>query len=202
MEGNYLSRRRVLQMSGTAAAASVGVVGTAAADPSHCASSCDAYVTFNDQTVGPDCDTGETADTPTDSDSVTVAEANLPCGGYVDIHDPDEKHGGKYKGGIGIGATQYLEGAHTDICIDLWEQNDTFGTCVGDDWERTHLQNEQKLVAMLHLDTDGDGHFTHWCSHETGTQSATKGTDHAYLCDQDGDGDVEPIKDSAIVTPD
>lgn len=183
-------------MSGVAAAATVGVVGNVAAS-TNCPNACDAYVTFNDQTVGPDCETGETADTLSDSDSVTVAEAYLPCGGYVDIHDPDEKHGGKYKGGIGIGSTVYLDpGTYQDICIDLWERNDTFGTCVGDDWERTHLQNEQKLVAMLHLDTDGDEHFTHWCSHETGTQSATKGTDHAYKCDG------APVADPAIVTPD
>lgn len=203
MQEKTTSRRRVLQASGGALAASTGFVGAAAAGHGSDCNMCDAVdgTVFEDQTVSYiDCDTGVVDEK---THSVEVAESYLPCGGFVDIHDPDEKRDGKYKGGIGIGATKYLEpGTYHDICIDLFEHNGHFGSCVGDDWERDRLQEGQTLNAMPHLDTDGDEKFTHWCSHQDdGTvNKAGEGADHAYICDKDGDGDKEPVFDSAFVS--
>lgn len=199
MDRKDVSRRRVLQMSGAAAAASVGVTGTGAATHCQCQNgsgingddACDAYVTFNDQTVGADCDGDDV------NCSVTVAEAYLPCGGYIDIHDPDQNTT-TFKAGVGIGATCYLEpGTYEDVCIDLYEKNCAFGSCVQTFWDADQncIEEEQKLIAMLHLDTDGDKMYQHYCFHLD--SSPATGEDHAYLCDCD----PPPVKDSATVSP-
>lgn len=195
-----LRRRRVLQMSGAAVAASTGVVGTVSGkhNPDNCdrSTQCNASITFSDQTVGDDCDNEDDLS----PDSVTVDSADLPCGGFIDIHDPD-KNTDTFKAGHPIGATTYLSpGSYSNVCIDLFEGNqgegDTFGTCIT--WERQELENAQDLTAMLHLDTNDNEIFDHYCLHEApGT-----GTDHAYLCDQDGDGNLEPIAATAFVEPD
>lgn len=201
MDMSNISRRRVLQMSGAAAAAGVGVTGTATATHGQCQNgsgingddACDAYVTFNDQTVGTDCD----GDRATDC-SVNVAEAYLPCGGYIDIHDPDQDTT-FFKAGVGIGATCYLDpGTYSDVCIDLYEKNCQFGRCVEQFWEpgKTCIETEQKLIAMLHLDTDGDEKYQHYCFHNADASPAT-GEDHAYLCNSS----PPPVKDSAIISP-
>lgn len=200
MDRNDVSRRRVLQMSGVAAAASVGVSGTATATHGGCQSgdglngdgACDAYIIFDDQTVGEDCDSSVEEDC-----SVTVTEAYLPCGGYIDIHDPDQNTD-TFKAGVGIGATCYLgQGTHKNVCIDLYEANCQFGACVLQYWDagQTCIESEQTLVAMLHLDTDGDQDFQHYCFHNG--ESPATGEDHAYLCGSS----PPPVKDSATVSP-
>lgn len=198
MNDNNLSRRRILQVSGAAAATSVGVVGTAAGkhNPATCDRTlqCEASITFEDQTVGDDCN-GENDGTP---DSVVVSEATLPCGGFIDVHDPD-KNTATFGKGHPVGATEFLaSGTYSNVCIDLFEDNENgpFGSCIN--WDRQELNNEQQLCAMLHLDTDNNTDFTHYCQHDT----AASGTDHAYLCDEDGDGNLEPVQDCAVVSPD
>lgn len=174
------TRRRILQVSGAALASTAGIAGTVAADH-NCSSAdqCDAYITFNDQQVHASADCANDC-------AVTVAEANLPCGGFIDIHDPDLEDG-TYPAGKGIGATCYLPaGSYLDVEICLFEGNCAFGDCIS--WDRNCIQKEQQLDAMLHLDTDHDEEFTHYCDH-------TAGVDVAYKCND------KPVKDSAIVSP-
>lgn len=184
-----ISRRRILQVSGTTLTIGAGFVGSAAAND-RCTNglngddSCDAYVIFDDQTVRSDCESGQ-------GDAVVVNEAYLPCGGFIDIHDTTRT--AVFGKGYPLGATCYLDpGTYTNVCIDLYEGNCSFGTCTT--WTNVddELPSTRDLIAMLHLDTDGDEEFLHYCQHE----SATSGLDHAYVCNG------APVDDRATVTAD
>lgn len=198
------TRRRVLRAG--AALAATGVVDTAAADHTtngDCGSleQCNSILEFNDQVVGDDC--GDAISSP---DNVTIASASLACGGFIDVHHTTMPVGpsGSFPPGYPIGATGFLESGtkHKDICIDLYEGEGAFGTCI--DWDNSEWpvdgnpDGTAPMSAMLHLDTDDDQLFTHYCQHE----SAVAGTDHAYLCDFDNDGDLEPFIVKATITGD
>lgn len=197
------TRRRVLRAG--AALAATGVVDTAAADHTtndgcDTAVQANASITINDQVVGDDC--GDLTDSP---DNVTIASATLSCpnGGFIDVHHNTMPVGpsGSFPPGYPVGATEILPGKTTvqNVCIDLFEGEGAFGTCI--DWDNSewpvdgNADGTAPMLAMLHLDTDENDLFTHYCQHE----SATAGTDHAYLASVDP---KKPVVDKAQITGD
>lgn len=181
-----LKRRRILQATGGALAVGVGAVGTAAANDS-CTDglngdgACEASITFDNQSVHSSLECVNDC-------AVYVQSAYLPCGGFIDIHDTTRTD--TFGAGYPLGATVYLEpGTYSDVEICLYEGNGAFGTCV--DWNQLCLQEEKTLSAMLHVDTDDNELFTHYCQHD----SEVTGTDHAYVCDG------SPVLDKASVSP-
>lgn len=195
------TRRRVLKASAALSATGVvgsGFVGSAAGGHEPCprtgpASQCRAGISFNQGTVG-DCSTG------THPDSVTVGSVNVTCedGGFVDLHDKSTRTGptGTFKAGYIVGVSDWLsQGTHTDVEICLFKNRDHMGTCTLE-WNRNEWPNNsnslacRSMSAMLHLDNPADRSFTHVCDHTGPSQN----DDHAYLCDLDDDGDLEPIQ--------
>ncbi|SEN71118.1 CARDB protein [Halorientalis persicus] len=78
-------------------------------------------------------------DQTVDDDTVTVESATLPEGGFVVIHESDDGDAGDV-----VGVSEYLEsGESADIAVEL-----------DDD-----VEDEEDLVAMAHLDSDGDEAF-------------------------------------------
>lgn len=191
-----LSRRRILQVSGVAVAAGTGVVGTAAGHGSD--AECNSTISFSDQSVKQ----------KDDGTYYVVVDADLKRDGFIDIHDAEDNCGPSdvpetlqdcFGKGYPMGATCYLTaGSYTDLVVPIWESNCSFGTCI--DWgpEETSVDSGgETWSAMAHKDTDDNELFTHYCQHE----SATAGTDHAFVCDYDGDGNNEPLLDQATITP-
>lgn len=213
-ESGIVTRRRVMKAS--AALAASGIVDTAGAKhatdgtaPCMRTQQCQGtqIFQFSDQQVGDPC-----TDLEDVGDSVEIDKASLPCGGFIDVHDPTRSTGPssppKFGAGYPVGATSFIpsDTTVTDKCIDLFEGQGAFGACIdwnNDDWPTDANPNGTRpMVAMLHLDTDDNQLFTHYCDHE----SASRGVDHAYLCDYSGmplgPGTLEPILRSATVTGD
>lgn len=93
-----------------------------------------ASVTFEDQTTG-----GKT---------VTVAKTTLSEGGFVAIHDSRLLDGKPLESVVGVSA--YLEaGTHEDVTVTLFDVK-------GAEFDTKRLMEDGTLVAMPHLDTDGD----------------------------------------------
>lgn len=200
------SRRRVLKASAALSATGVvssGFVGSAAGKHEPCPRStqCNASITFNDQTVGT-CESG------TVPDSVVIARCEITCpnGGWVDLHDKSTKTGpsGSYKAGYPVGmSTIFQQGTYTDKTICLFRNSEDVPnrTECQLNWDRCNWPSDKNasgtrsMGAMLHLDDPSPGTITHYCDH--GGPATVP--DHAYLCDQDGDGDLEPIQDVAAV---
>lgn len=207
------TRRRVLKASAALSATGVvsasGFVGSAAGTNTSCSIStqCDASITFNDQVVGDGtCPAGTTPD------SATVEQVVFTCddGGWIDLHDGAVRTGpsGTYKAGYPVGMSTIFQdpGTYTNVEICLFQNcvdipNRTECTL---EWNRTEWVNDQKeagsrsMIAMCHLDGTSPGEITHYCTHK----GPEKPEDHAYLCDQDNDGDLEPITDAALITGD
>lgn len=207
------TRRRVLKASAALSATGIvgsGFVGTAIGGHTPCPRStqCDAGIDFRSQTVGDSCPYGTACDT------VMVRSVNVTCpnGGWIDLHDKARTCGpsGCFKAGYPVGmSTMLQQGTHTDVCINLFYNNRDVGGKKGGEsctleWSRCEWPSDttpsdcREMGAMLHLDAPADGSITHYCNHEgPGTKD-----DHAYLCDIDGDGDLEPINDVAVVCGD
>lgn len=204
------TRRRVLKASAALSATGVvgsGFVGSASASHEPCDRSiqCNASITFNQGTVGDGCGAG------TVNDSVTIDRAEITCpnGGWIDLHDKAVRTGpsGTYKAGYPVGmSTIFQQGTYRDICIELFQNSEDVpnkDTCLVD-WNRNEWPNNENpsacrsMGAMIHLDDTSSGSITHYCDH------GGPGTvpDHAYLCDTDGDGDLEPINDVTEVCGD
>lgn len=201
------TRRRVLKAS--AALSATGVVGSrfvgsagATHEPCPRSIQCQAGIDFRSQTVNDGCPKG------TAPDSVTVGSVNVTCpnGGWVDLHDTTTKTGpsGTFGAGYPVGMSTFLQqGTHTGICINLFENPDTVGSCTVK-WDRNEWPTNanslacRSMNAILHLDSPADGTFTHYCDHV----GHKMGNDHAYLCDLDNDGTLEMIQDVAVVCGD
>ncbi|PSP74256.1 hypothetical protein BRC86_06480 [Halobacteriales archaeon QS_3_64_16] len=111
--------------------AGVGLVSAGGTDG---ATSPEASVTFENQT--------------TEGETVVVEEVTLEEGGFVAIHEQTEDGG---VGGV-IGVTEYLEaGTHEDVEATLFTD-----AVEGGDFEQSMLEEDGTLIAMPHLDTDGD----------------------------------------------
>ncbi|WP_129113040.1 DUF7282 domain-containing protein [Halegenticoccus tardaugens] len=151
------SRRRFLTMA-AATGAAVALGGTAIADEH------ESTVTFDDQT--------------TDGKTVTVAAATLPEGGFVAIHD-ERLLDGDALGSV-VGVSEYLdEGTHEDVEVALFDVK-------GVDFEEETLEGDQTLIAMPHLDTDGNEEYDF---------VETEGEeDGPYTVDD------EPVVDDAMIT--
>lgn len=202
------TRRRVLKASAALSATGVvtgaGFVGTAAGTHSSCPENVQCGATeplvFNKGTVGDGCAWFD----GTVNDSVTISQVAITCefGGWVDVHDAEVRTGpsGTFGGGYPVGVSTFLQkGTHMDVCIPLF----TSVQCI--DWNRDEWPNNQNphgtrmMKAMPHIDQPSDKEFTHYCgTHETPKQA----DDHAYLCDQDNDGTVEPIFETAPIVGD
>lgn len=131
-ETNYLSKLTALSaamlliLSATVAVAFVG--GTSAQQAGNAA------VTFTDQTTA--------------GSTVTVDSVTLPDGGFVVVHDsslPD----GNVVGSV-IGVSGYLgPGTHDDVTVTLFD-------VPGATFNQTTLTEDQTLIAMAHIDTNGN----------------------------------------------
>ncbi len=125
------SRRRFLSVAAaTGAAATLG--GTALAKEGT------ATVTFDDQ--------------KTSGKTVTVKSVTMPKGGFVAIHDSSLNNGEVLKSVIGV--SDYLDaGTHTDVGVKLFDVD-------GQDFsDGMKLKNDQSLIAMPHLDTNGNENY-------------------------------------------
>ncbi|WP_101294490.1 DUF7282 domain-containing protein [Halegenticoccus soli] len=126
------SRRRFLTVAASAGAA-LALGGTAIAQED--APSAD--VTFEDQT--------------TDGKTVAVASVTLSEGGFVAIHD-ERLLDGDALGSV-VGVSEYLDaGAHEDVEVHLFDVK-------GAEFETTMLEGDQTLIAMPHLDSNGNGEY-------------------------------------------
>ncbi len=77
--------------------------------------------------------------------TVVVESVTMSEGGFVAIHETVD-------GGVGpvIGVSQFLEaGTHTDVTVTLFE-------LPGAEFDQTALNGSQTLIAMPHLDTNGN----------------------------------------------
>ncbi|MGA9401947.1 DUF7282 domain-containing protein [Haladaptatus sp.] len=129
-DSSAISRRRFLAGAAVAGSA-VALSSTAIAMKSSAA------VTFDDQTTG--------------GTSVTVKSATLPEGGFVAIHD-DRLLDGKALESV-IGVSDKLDaGAHTDIEVDLFDVD-------GADFDEKMLEEDGTLIAMPHVDSNGNGEY-------------------------------------------
>ena len=96
-----------------------------------------ADVTFTDQT--------------SDGTTVVVDSVTMSEGGFVAIHDSSLNEGAVISSVIGV--SDYLApGTHEDVEITLFD-------VPGRDFDRSALEESQTLIAMPHLDTDGDEEY-------------------------------------------
>jgi hypothetical protein len=78
----------------------------------------------------------------TDGNSVEVASTTLPEGGFITIHDSSLNEGDAL--GSVVGVSDYLgEGSHEDVTVELDEA----------------IEEDQTLIAMPHLDTNGNEEY-------------------------------------------
>jgi hypothetical protein len=125
--------RRGFLTTALATGSALAFGGTAIAAESSSAAS----VTFDDQTTG-----GKT---------VTTASVTLPEGGFVAIHDERLLDGKALESVVGV--SRYLEaGTHENVQIPLFD-------VMGADFEKQMLSEDQTLVAMPHLDSDGNDEY-------------------------------------------
>ncbi|WP_150123035.1 twin-arginine translocation signal domain-containing protein [Haladaptatus sp. R4] len=96
-----------------------------------------ASVTFDDQT--------------SDGTMVTVDSAMLSDGGFIAIHDSSLLDGKVLDSVIGV--SSYLEsGSHEDVSVSLFN-------VPGSDSDMSMLEEDGTLIAMPHLDTDGNEEY-------------------------------------------
>lgn len=98
-----------------------------------------ASATFNDQT--------------TDGSSVTVASAALPDGGFIAMHDSSLLEGNVAGSVIGV-SKKFDASTQTDVNVPLYS-----GVPGQDFGGQSRLQEDQTLIAMPHLDTNGNGTY-------------------------------------------
>ncbi len=87
-----------------------------------------------------------------DGTSVTVREATLPQGGFVTIHDATLLEGQGIESVVGVSGALDA-GRHQDVTVDL------FTGVPGAQFDGDRLQDDQPLIAMPHLDTNGNGTY-------------------------------------------
>jgi hypothetical protein len=91
------------------------------------------------------------ADQTTDGTTVVVDSVTMSEGGFVAIHDSSLNEGAVISSVIGV--SDYLEpGTHEDVEVTLFD-------VPGRDFDRSALEESQTLIAMPHLDTDGDEEY-------------------------------------------
>ncbi|EMA45670.1 hypothetical protein C448_07532 [Halococcus morrhuae DSM 1307] len=100
----------------------------------------------------PDMASATFDDQHSDGSSVTVASAALPDGGFVAIHDSSLLDGNVAGSVIGV-SDAYDAGTAMDIEIPLYAE------VPGGDYDQSSLQGDQTLIAMPHLDTNGNGTY-------------------------------------------
>ncbi|WP_049999186.1 ferritin-like domain-containing protein [Halococcus sediminicola] len=91
-------------------------------------------------------------DQSSDGSSVTVASAALPDGGFVAIHDSSLLDGNVAGSVIGV-SEAYDAGTQMDVEIPL------YSGVPGGDFDQSSLDGDQTLIAMPHLDTNGNGSY-------------------------------------------
>ncbi|GAA0667741.1 hypothetical protein ACFQDG_06995 [Natronoarchaeum mannanilyticum] len=97
----------------------------------------EASVTFEDQ--------------ETDGSTVTVDSVNVSEGGFVTIHDSSLLEGATFDSVVG--SSEYLEpGEHEDVEVQLYDEE----TVPGAEFDQDALEDNQTLIAMPHLDTNGN----------------------------------------------
>jgi hypothetical protein len=127
------SRRRFL----SAAVAVGAVAGTGAVSAGALQSKPSASVTFKDQKSG--------------GKSVMVKSVTMSKGGFVAIHDSSLLDG-KVLGSV-IGVSKKLEaGTHENVEVMLFD-------VPGGDYDMSMLKKDQTLIAMPHLDSNGNGTY-------------------------------------------
>ncbi|RBI63021.1 hypothetical protein DMJ13_00220 [halophilic archaeon] len=100
-------------------------------------SSSSASVTFDDQT--------------TDGETVTTASVTLPEGGFVAVHDERLLDGKALESVVGV--SDYLDAStHENVEITLFD-------VMGAEFEKRMLSEDQTLVAMPHLDSNGNDEY-------------------------------------------
>ncbi|WP_324755996.1 DUF7282 domain-containing protein [Haloarcula sp. GH36] len=88
------------------------------------------------------------SDQSTDGETVTVDSVNVSEGGFVAIHN-ESLFDGDAVGSV-VGVSDYLEpGLHENVTIGLFD-------VPGASFDEDELTENQSLIAMPHLDTDGD----------------------------------------------
>lgn len=136
-----------------------------------------ATVTFNDQTTG--------------GQQVVVDRVYLPDGGYVAVHDASLLDG-NVKGSV-VGVSEFLDaGAYDDVTVTLFRTDEVPG--LADNADPAILTQDTTLIAMPHLETNGNTEYNFLVSDEDGP----------YLVASDGTGDSDndapgPIVDAASV---
>jgi|GEM_PF-3047672 len=134
------TRRSALKLAGLAAGVTLGGVGVTSANggASDTAPGRTASVRFTNQTVSGEIDT------------VDIAAAFLPEGGYVILHDVADNEVGI---GKPVGATGYLHpGMNRNVTADVT------GSQYGGNLPNP--ETTQSLVAMAHMDEPGDRELT------------------------------------------
>jgi signal recognition particle receptor subunit beta len=91
------------------------------------------------------------ADQTSDGTTVVVDSVTMSEGGFVAIHDSSLNEGAVISSVVGV--SDYLApGTHEDVEITLFD-------VPGRDFDRSALEESQPLIAMPHLDTDGDEEY-------------------------------------------
>ncbi|MFC6975125.1 hypothetical protein ACFQL1_11365 [Halomicroarcula sp. GCM10025709] len=143
----------------------VAFVGPGAAQVGNVGNAGNAAVSFADQT--------------TDGTTVTVESVNVSEGGFVAIHNESLLDGDAV--GSVVGVSEYLApGNYTNVTVTLFD-------VPGASFNETELTENQTLIAMPHLDTDGN---------ETYDFVSSDGAVDGPYVDDAG----QPITDSANVT--
>jgi plastocyanin len=89
---------------------------------------------------------------PSDGASVTVQSITMSKGGFATIHDSSLLDGNVF--GSVIGVSEKLDaGTHEDVEVKLFEG------VPGADFEQQMLKEDQKLIAMPHLDTNDNATY-------------------------------------------
>lgn len=129
----------------------------------------------------------EFRDQETDGSTVVVESVTLSDGGYVVVHDERLTAGETVESVVGVSG--YLEpGTYENLEIELF---DVPGVSFGDD---DRLTGETNLIAMPHLDTDGDEQF------DFVTDDGE--TDRPYRDLNPIEDDDPPVTDQALVVVD
>lgn len=163
-----LSRRNCLKGTGAAALTAlfgVGMSGAATAAPE-----CDAIeatVTFNDQ--------------PVEDEELVVESTYMADGGFVTIHDT------RLLDGVGagsiIGVSEHLgSGEHEDVPVQLFEEPL--------ETEKETLDENQRLIAVPHLDTNDNEEFDFLPSDPNPDVAYTEGPQAVGGLPNDGVNDV------------
>ena len=88
----------------------------------------------------------------TDGSSVTVASAALPDGGFVAMHDSSLLDGNVAGSVIGV-SEKFGPSTQMDVNVPL------YSGVPGGDYDQSSLEENQTLIAMPHLDTNGNGTY-------------------------------------------